>query len=266
MLIKTNEFNQDINDMYFFRIVDKTIIINDNYSGVLILNDNFAILKTLKLLEGIVIYSSYINSINKEILLYCPDNEAIVYINLKNYMYKVLQLRKGVENLILINLFEWNENNILLYTNNLEFIKINITKETIEQVDCNNENIDPLSYRLLNFKKEHEVIKIFQDEQVAVIKDKGNLNIFNYNNQNSFVINKDESFIDIEYKEGIFALIKEESIKLVSNSCEKIIYPDNNYIFLKAGIINNSRSPSLVVMCSAKSNVNRCKLLNYKIT
>jgi len=153
-----------------------------------------------------------------------------------------------------------------LYTNNLEFIKINITKETIEQVDCNNENIDPLSYRLLNFKKEHEVIKIFQDEQVAVIKDKGNLNIFNYNNQNSFVINKVESFIDIEYKEGIFALIKEGSIKLVSNSCEEIIYPDNNYIFLKAGIINNSRSPSLVVMCSAKSNVNRCKLLNYKIT
>jgi len=85
MLIKTNEFNQDINDMYFFRIVDKTIIINDNYSGVLILNENFAILKTLKLLEGIVIYSSYVNSINKEILLYCPDNEAIVYINLKNY-------------------------------------------------------------------------------------------------------------------------------------------------------------------------------------
>ena len=80
MLIKTNEFNQDINDMYFFRIVDKTIIINDNYSGVLILNENFAILKTLKLLEGIVIYSSYVNSINKEILLYCPDNEAIVYM------------------------------------------------------------------------------------------------------------------------------------------------------------------------------------------
>ena len=87
MLIKTNEFNQDINDMYFFRIVDKTIIINDNYSGVFILNENFAILKTLKLLEGIVIYSSYVNSINKEILLYCPDNEAIVYINLENYMY-----------------------------------------------------------------------------------------------------------------------------------------------------------------------------------
>ena len=266
MLIKTKEFNQDINDMYFFRSVDKTVIINENYSGVLILNEDFKILKTLKLFEGIVIYSSYVNSINREVLLNCPDNEAIVYINLKKYMYKVLQLRKGVENLILTNLFEWNDNNIFLYTNNFEFIKINITKETIEQVDCNNENIDPLSYKVLNLNKEHEVIKIFYDEQAAVIKDKGNLNFFNYNNQNSFVINKDESFIDIEYKEGIFALIKEESIKLVTDSCEEILYPDTNYIFLKAGIINNLRSPSLVVMCSDKSDVNRCKLLNYKIT
>ena len=118
MLIKTKEFNQDINDMYFFRSVDKTVIINENYSGVLILNEDFKILKTLKLFEGIVIYSSYVNSINREVLLYCPDNEAIVYINLKKYMYKVLQLRKDVENLILTNLFEWNDNNIFLYTNN----------------------------------------------------------------------------------------------------------------------------------------------------
>ena len=51
MLIKTKEFSQDINDMYFFRSVDKTVIINDNYSGVLILNEDFEILKALKLFD-----------------------------------------------------------------------------------------------------------------------------------------------------------------------------------------------------------------------
>ena len=37
--------------MYFFRSVDKTVIINDNYSGVLILNEDFEILKALKLFD-----------------------------------------------------------------------------------------------------------------------------------------------------------------------------------------------------------------------
>jgi len=87
MLVKIKEFVQRDNDVYFFQTVSDKIIINDNYVGLLILDSDLNLIKRLAIFDGITIYSSFFNNSNEEILLFCPDNECIVYVNIRSYEY-----------------------------------------------------------------------------------------------------------------------------------------------------------------------------------
>lgn len=108
MLTKIKEYKQNDNDIYFINTISNKIIINDNYNGILILDTNLKLIKQLKIFEDITIYSSFINNITEEILLFCPDNECMVYVNILKYEYKVIYLKNEFEKLIFTNLYEWN--------------------------------------------------------------------------------------------------------------------------------------------------------------
>lgn len=99
------EFTQ--NDIYFMEVLSDKIIINDNYNGILVFDKNLELIKKLEIFEDITIYYSFVNNIGGEILLFCPDNECIVYINIETYEYEVIYLKNGLENLIFSNLYEW---------------------------------------------------------------------------------------------------------------------------------------------------------------
>lgn len=80
MLISKKEFKQNDNDIYFMEVVLDKIVVNDNYEGILIFDDNLNLVKKLKLLEDMIVYKSYINKAKMEMLLFCVDNQCMVYI------------------------------------------------------------------------------------------------------------------------------------------------------------------------------------------
>ena len=74
MLVKTLELNN--NDVYFIETLEDSIIINDNYSGVIILDKKLNFVKKIRLIDDLMIYS--VAKYKSEILLYCPDNDENV--------------------------------------------------------------------------------------------------------------------------------------------------------------------------------------------
>ncbi|NYC30620.1 hypothetical protein [Clostridium saccharobutylicum] len=112
------------NDIYFMEVLSDKIIINDNYNGILVFDKNLELIKKLEIFEDITIYYSFVNNIGGEILLFCPNNECIVYINIETYEYEVIYLKNGLENLIFSNLYEWNDNGLILSTYNGEFYSV----------------------------------------------------------------------------------------------------------------------------------------------
>ena len=78
------------NDIYFMEVVEEKIIINDNYDGVLILDSDLNILKSIRLLEELSIDTSFLN--NQQIVLYCYENQCLIYINIDTYEYKIISL------------------------------------------------------------------------------------------------------------------------------------------------------------------------------
>lgn len=266
MIVKTKEFKQ--NDIYFMEILLDIIIINDNYNGILIYDSNMILKKKLRIFEDITIYSSFNNSY-EEILLFCPDNECLVHINIVNYEYKVIYLENGLENLIFSALYEWNDNGLVLTTNNGEFYSVCIYEKKIHKIDY--KDIRRLYPKLYEFHLEfikHKVVKVFYDEYIAIINnDKCNISILNLKKKSKQILsNATINFHDIEFMKGIYAIVNEKAIEIISIHDNVVLYPNKDCIFLKARFLSEQNDIYLVALSSSQTNVNYSRMELYKLS
>lgn len=248
-------------------VLSDKIIINDNYEGILILDSNLNIIKRLKILEGIMIYSSFVNRYG-EILLFCPDNECMVHINIEDYQYKVISLKNGLEELIFSTLYEWNENSLVLTTYNGEFYSICVDKKTIQKIDY--KEIEKLYPNLYNFYQElmkYKVIKVFSDEYIAIIYDENcNINMINFKRKTKQVINNvSDDFLDIEFRDETFTIVNENIIEIVKGYDKKVINRNKEFIFLKARFLSKGNNIFLVTLSSSQSDTNYSKINMFQL-
>lgn len=250
-------------------VLSDKIIINDNYDGILILDNNLDLIKRLNIFEGITVYSAFINN-NEEMLLFCPDNECMVYINIANYEYKVIYLNNGFESLIFSTLYKWNENGLVLTTYKGEFYSVSVYEKTIQKID--NKEIERLYPKLYKFHqeliKQHKVIKIFPYEYIAIIEDeKRNIYMLNFKNQIKYVLDiTSVNFLDIEFREGTFAIVNENIIEIITTQNKSVLNPNKNYIFLKARFLSKLNDIYLVILRSNQSNVNYSKIDMFQLS
>ena len=167
MIAKVLEFSQKNNDIYFLENVGNKIIINDNYSGILVLNNKLKVINKISFVEEITIYSSYINTTNEEILLYCPDNSIFVYINVKSYKQKIIKLKDPIiNNMIFSNQYIWVDNNVLLSTYKSEFILINIKNSLVEIIDLNKlQQKYPAFFKSLSCQNSNNIFELKVSEE-----------------------------------------------------------------------------------------------------
>lgn len=257
MFIKTKEFRQSDNDIYFIQTISDKIIVNDNYDGVLILDNNLNLIKVLKIFEGITVYSSFLNNINEEILLFCPDNECMVYINLTNYDYKVIYLKNGFEELVFSNIYEWNMNCLILSTYNGEFYSVSINENNIQKIDY--KEVEKEYTELYTFyceSKNYEIFRLFLDKNIAIINEKDrNIHMVIYKDQTKHVFyNVTTNFIDIDYREGVLAIVNENMVEIATKDDKVLIYPEENYMFLQGRLLNKLNSIYFIGLSSSNLN------------
>lgn len=234
---------------------------------ILILDNNLNLIKRLKISQDITIYSSFIKN-NEEILLFCPDNECMVYINIANYEYKVIYLKNGLENLIFSTLYEWNENGLALTTYKGEFYSICVYEKTIQKIDYKEiERLYPKLYEFHQGSIKHKVVKVFNDEYMAIIDDeKRNIAMLNFKDQIKHTLNNTtDNFLDIEFREGIFVIVNENTIEIITTHDKGVLYPNKDCIFLKARFLSKPNDICLVTLSSSQSNVNYSKINMFQL-
>lgn len=268
MFTRIKEFRQKDNDVYFFQIVSDKIIINDNYIGILILDSNLDLIKSLTIFDGITVYSSYVNNYNEELLLFCPDNDCIVHVNLKNYEYKVIHLKNGLESLIFSTLYEWNDKSLVLTTFKGEFYSICVDKKSIQKIDHDEVVIKYNDlHKLYQESKNHKSLSMLSNQNIAIIDYENlNISILNYKNQSKHVFNSDTiDFLDMDSREGILAMVNENSVGIITNNGSKIIYPEEDYLFLKIGLLSRLSNFFIIILSSSKSNVSNSKVEMFQL-
>ena len=131
---KENELTIKDNDIYILERTKDKIIINNNYQGLIFLNYNLEKIKNLNLFEGLLIYSIFQKKIDNELLLYCPENNCLIFIDLNSYKYKITRLDGFFEKVVFSPLFFW-EDEIMLTDYNQNFYRISIIDAQIYKIE-----------------------------------------------------------------------------------------------------------------------------------
>lgn len=260
--MKIEELDLIGNDVYFMEIVGKKIVVNDNYNGIMIFDNNLKLIKKLFLIEELAIYSSF--SSTNELLLFCPDNNCLIYINIQSFYFQVISL-KGFENLIFAAIYKWNQKEVILSSYQREFIKVDLNKYYIQKLDFNDSEDKDFEKDYIKLSK-FNIYKIYALEKRAFIeKSFSEIAFIKYQGQIEVLltINKG-NFHDFEAMDNCIAKIGEEKIVIIYKGKRKVYNSKENYSYLRGKFIKKGKDICLYLLSSHNSNLS-VKIEKYKI-
>lgn len=268
------------NDIYFLEVVSDKIVINDNYSGVFILDYELNINKELKILDDMSIDMSFIK--DKEIVLYCYENQYLVYINIDTYVYKIINLNKDLCNIVFSPLYEWIDNDLILLSYNGDIIlHVNLLNNTAKCICVENinrsifsiyDNWQKLSGKVIN--------KIYPNKCNAVIEKNNNIVLYNYQDNEETILTIDyadlnnndipSSYIyhDIEVKNNVIVEISEKRVLVLYQNKKILLYPESkDYSFLRGKFITIAENEYLILLECSNSDPLKAyiKMLDVKM-
>lgn len=252
-------------DVYFMETVLNKIIINDGYEGIEILDNNLKLIKKINIFKDIVIHHSYVNNKTNEILLFCPENECFVHINLNNYEIKTILIKDELKNVIFSEIYLWEDNVVILDSYNMIFCEVDFYGNRLESVKEEKiMGLYPAFYRFCSYISFKNIIDIFPKVYKAIVQE---------NNDEFFVYNLDGSHekVDIKSTHGItdfvyngksVGIVYGDYIKIIGNNNEKLVSCKDKDVFIRASYLDNG---NLAVLSSSKQESFQNKVLIFKI-
>lgn len=119
------------NDVYYLEAIEEFIVINDNYEGIILLDNNLKVIEKITLIDDVSIYTSYSNLYN--LLLFCPDNDCLIFVNVENKWKQTISLA-GYEEFIIKSVERWDKNSAILLDYEGNAIEINIVEGKVKEI------------------------------------------------------------------------------------------------------------------------------------
>ncbi|MGB8367048.1 MAG: hypothetical protein WCD44_01705 [Candidatus Babeliales bacterium] len=241
------------NDIYILKIIDSNILINNDYQGISIFNSNLEKVKDIFIFEDLAIYSIYKNFIDKKVLLYCPDNECIVYVNLNTFDVNIISLPN--QNIIFSSIYYWQKNLVVLTTYTSECYILDVEKRIIKEISkkkiAKNYSV---FYSFWIESKNYSILKVYSQKLEFVFDDPNynRIGLFKFKQNEKFFIKKPtEIGHDIECKNNKFMFINENKIIFLSEKKVTSWEAKKNEIFLRAKFLDIN---SIIILSSSKKN------------
>ena len=248
------------NDIYFFEVINNKIIINDNYQGVLILNNEFEIIKNIYLMEDLIIDVCFKKE--SRILLICYEKECIIYLDIENDI-KEIMFMEGINNYNFFMLYEWNNYNIILSTYENDFLNLDIKEEKLEFLNSNSREVYRIK-REYSKLRELKIYKIFIEIKRAVIEEYDIIKLIKYKEDIKYISSiEKENFHDFECFNDCLIGISENKVSVLSCGNKKDYYPKKGYYFLRGKVINIEKESYLVLLSSSKNDITDTMIERY---
>lgn len=246
------------NDIYFMEVVEDRIVVNDNYCGLLLLNSKLEQVGKIDIFDGLTIYSSY--RCGKRMLLFCPDNDCFVLVDLHLNKKSVLPLN-GFESCIFLPLFLWKQNNIILSDYRGQLVDINFANYKINQI-----NSYDLEYQKIRQEFEKlryfQICKIYSEKNKAIVFDQtSKVKFIDYNEKVKVIKELEkEKYFDFEWSGAYIAKISENSVEIIHDTYNFILNSENDFEFLKGKIMQVNGRSILFLLSAMKSDAKNSKI------
>jgi len=254
------------NDVYSIDIVSNKIVINDNYEGFIILDSNLNIEKAIKVMDDMILYTSYSYTKNNMIVYCCYDTDdpCLVYLDVNTYEFKIVYLEQFKE-IVFLRLYYWDNNELIL-------LDYNENELTLYQVDIQNGTIKKVNHHAAlsehktvfddwSYLHPYGVYKVYPYIHCAVIEDNGSLHKFDYSTGTKTVLEIERiNFHDIEIGIDSVTQISQDQVLVWHDGKSISLFPSSDeYSFYRAKLIMITGDEYLVLLSHsmAKSSLSQ---------
>lgn len=268
MINLQSEYFVGDNDVYVLECHQEVIIVNNNYSGINLYNKNLELQNTIDIFKGILIHTVYKNPNNNEVILYCPDNEVFVYLNLDTTFQKVINFIEDIDECGLSNIYFWSGHEVLFLCGNKRYIKVDTRLFSIQELDKSVvEREYPTFFTMLNESSKYLILE--GGTETLTCRDRNNNELVDFDyTKNIKITSKISNKLghEVIYLHGIFLSVHEEFILAIKEGKE-VARVDTvpPYAFLKARKQEEQNS-NFIVLKGNKSNPHQCILSRYDVT
>lgn len=266
------------NDIYFIEALSNEIIINDNYSGVFILDYELNIKKDIKVLDDLSIDVSFVK--DDEIVLYCFENRILVYINANTYIYKIISLNEELNDIVFLPLYEWAGDDLMLLSNDGNIsIHVDLLKGTAEIV--RNEDVDSRKFLIHKYwtKLSKKIIhKVYPSVHSAVLESNDKMVLYNYQEDKETILAVDLSdfhndnlpsgyiYHDIEVKNEALVEVSEKKVLILYKNEKISLYPESiDYSFWRGKFITVAEKICLILLQCSNSDSQKSRINIYNM-
>lgn len=269
-IVKMKEIIVLNNDIYILECIQDLILVNDNYSGVMIYNHDFHFINYIKIREGLLIHSVFKHPFTKEVILYCPDNEFFIYLDIEKKSFKEINFLEGMSESGLSHASIWiNEKEWLFKQGNKQYI-LNIENFFIRDVNAIDMLfLDSTFQEVTSDASRYIICESNPEELLYIDKMTNELCYVNMKGIEGDVLKimqpLELELIHIIYIDRIFLGINESFIYLINNEVGVTeLEKDTQNIFLR--LKNQESFPGhFIILKSDKSNNYKNQLIKYVI-
>lgn len=193
--------------------------------------------------ESVGIYSFFKKSNGREIIFYCPENECLIYVNIPEKKTFSISLSEICQNVVFSPIYHWSEGALILSDYNQNFYRVLINDRKI--IFEKKSEIQEAMATFFDFYEQTitNAIKVYPNSYGYISKDRINIKFVDFINKKKISVpNIGPDAHDYDYRNGIFLLIGEDEIILLSSekNLNERIQPKKSYKFLRASFLDDS--------------------------
>lgn len=255
------------NDIYLLKHVDNKILINNNDQEIILIKDDLASTESISLPGSFYMYDIYSNKAENSAVIYCPEEQSFIYVNLYTKEITLIPLHNMKD--ILSSLYCWDGDTIILSTYNNKFYSLDINIRQIIPASKNHvQKTLPSFYHFYTQAKKFQYkYQINSLQQSFIYEHNEEIVFFDVlNNQKINIKQPDNHYHDIAFAHHHFVFISEKEL-ILHNGMEthKFFTEDPSYIFLRAFLTKEHNNLILIALVSNTSDNKTNKIIKYVI-
>ncbi|WP_124726349.1 hypothetical protein [Staphylospora marina] len=253
-----SRFEERDNDMYFMEVCKELIVVNDNDSGLKMLNRLLEPVGRLELFDDVSIYHAWSDG-NRRMVLFCAENGCLVSVDLTERKSTVIPLEGKILQTVFSPVHKWLDNGLMVLDYAGNTYKVDISEGSVRSLA---EGAGMFG-NAVSLMRQHRLIHFEEGMLLLETHSGGNIGVFDWTGRLVANAGKPEgNWHSVGYHDGCLIFVDETKIVGVEDhEIRFALEPESSEYFLKVKMTDDH----LWVLSSDPSNPQKSRISQYQV-
>jgi hypothetical protein len=256
------------NDIYLLEVVSDKVVINDNYTGLIVLDSALKTVRRHHIMDEIVFEDSF--TWGDGMLLHCIENDCFVYLDMAKASYKMIPLLPELHETPFLAAFAQEGDQVFLLTESGTVgVMVDVAKGTVSLTRCASEDeAFATACDAWEAFRKSSLHKVYPERHLVLADSEDGFEVICYTDgtRKAFMVQR-APFHDLEAFGDYLAQVDEWGIVLTDgNGCLRLAPEPDGYYFCWGRFLPVDGGMAFFTLASNNANCKECRIQRIMLT